>query len=80
MFRIYVARSEFTVETDHHSLKWLMNADKPARLVRWALRLSEYTMKIAPKTGRLNVSADALSRLPINSETFQHDSEHMDDK
>ena len=39
MFRVNVAGSEFTVETDHHSLKWRMNADKPARLVRWALRL-----------------------------------------
>ena len=49
-------------------------------LTNLALRLSEYTMKIAPKAGRLNVSADLLSRLLINSETFQHDSKHMDDK
>jgi len=36
-FRPYVYGSKFTIETDHHSLQWLMKAIAPARLVRWAL-------------------------------------------
>jgi hypothetical protein len=52
MFRVYVSGTEFTIETDHASLKWLMEVEKPARLVRWALRLSEFNIKIQPKAGR----------------------------
>jgi hypothetical protein len=80
MFRVYVSGTEFTVETDHASLKWLMEVEKPARLVRWALRLSEFNIKIQPKAGRTMTCADALSRLPLTTDTFAHDSEHMDEK
>ena len=61
---MYVIGSKFIVETDHHSPEWLMDAQKPARLVRWALRLGEYNFEIKSKPGSLNGSADALSRLP----------------
>ena len=64
-FRPYVYGSPFIVETDHHSLQWLLKATAPARLVRWALRLSEYNFEIRYKKSE-NVSADALSRLPID--------------
>ena len=64
MFRYYVANDHFTIETDHESLKWLMKLEKPPRLVRWAIDLSKYNFTIVPKAGKLNNTADALSRLP----------------
>ena len=80
IFRVYVISTEFTVETDHESLQWLMKLEKPARLVRWAIRLSEYNFKILPKSGKLNVTADALSRLPMLNNTFAYGSEEVDEK
>jgi len=55
------------VETDHHSLQWLMKVTAPARLVRWALRLAEYDFDIKYKRGENNTNVDAFSRLPIES-------------
>ena len=72
-FRPYVIGTFFTVETDHHSLQWLMKATKPARLLRWALRLSEFDFEIKYKKGKLNTTADALSRLPKDSEPIEFD-------
>ena len=40
-FPPYLYGTKFIVETDHHSLQWLMKAVTPARLVRWALKLAE---------------------------------------
>jgi hypothetical protein len=48
-FRPYLYGTKFTVETDHHSLQWLMKVTTPARLVRWALRLAEYDFDIRYK-------------------------------
>ena len=42
---------------------WLMKATATARLVRWALILSEYDFEIKYRQGKFNVCADALSRL-----------------
>ena len=64
-FRPYVIGNHFQVETDHESLKWLLNAQSPARLVRWALRLAEFDFTIVYKSGKNNGSADGLSRLPL---------------
>lgn len=64
-FRPYLYGSKFTVETDHQSLQWLMQAVTPARLVRWALRLAEFDFDIKYKRGSANTNADALSRLPV---------------
>ena len=64
-FRVFITGERFVVETDHKSLKWLMKLEKTPRLVLWAVRLSEYNFVIQPKAGKLNVTADALSRLTI---------------
>ncbi len=69
-FRTFVIGNKFLVETDHHSLQWLMTAQKPARLVRWAMELAEYDFTIKHRSGRSNQNADALSRL-LNLECSQ---------
>jgi hypothetical protein len=61
--RPYLIGVKFKVETDHHSLQWLQKVKSPARLVRWALRLSEYDFEIVYRKGLENSNADALSRL-----------------
>ena len=78
-FRVYVAGQHFVIETDHKSLEWLFKAEKPARLVRWAIRLNEYNFTIKAKAGKLNTTADALSRLPIDDNTFSYDSDNIDE-
>jgi hypothetical protein len=72
--------SRFIVETDHESLQWLMKLEKPARLVRWVIRLSEYNFTIVPKSGKLNVTADALSRLPMENDVFKYGADDVDEK
>ena len=79
-FRVFITGERFVVETDHESLKWLMKLEKPPRLVRWAVRLSEYNFIIQPKAGKLNVTADALSRLPLDDTLFQYSTEDIDEK
>ncbi|KAH8272437.1 hypothetical protein KR044_000587, partial [Drosophila immigrans] len=63
-FRAYVKGHEFTIVTDHASLKWLMsNHDWNCRLARWALALQRYRFKIEHRKGSLNVVPDSLSRV-----------------
>jgi hypothetical protein len=76
MFRVHVSQTKFLVESDHEILQWLMKLEKPARLVRWAIRLSEYTFEIRPKSDKLNVTADALSRLPMRENDFIYGSDY----
>lgn len=63
-YRAYLFGSQFTVRSDHHSLQWLMRAQK-GRLARWALRLQEFNMDIQFRPGKGNPHADALSRNPL---------------
>lgn len=62
-FRGYVMGTEFTVVTDHASLKWLSNLSSPSgRLARWLMRISQFKFEVVHRKGALNVVADALSR------------------
>jgi hypothetical protein len=61
-WRHHIYGSAFDVESDQQSLKWLMTATAPSRLVRWALLLSEYDITIVYRKGTSNAVADALSR------------------
>lgn len=58
------------IETDHGSLKRLMEAKTP-RLIRWACRLSEFDFVIKYRPGRSNQNADTLSRLPVDNEKIE---------
>ena len=63
--RPYLEGVEFTVRTDHHALRWVMNlAEAQGRLARWRLRLSEFSFKVEYSPGATHHAADTMSRLP----------------
>ena len=74
LFRHYLIGKQFTIETDHKNLQWLLN-QKNGRLERWALRLVEYDFLLKYKKGSANSNADALSRHPWTGESIQPSSE-----
>jgi RNase H-like domain found in reverse transcriptase len=44
--RTYLEGNKFTVRTDHHALRWVMNlSDAQGHLARWRLRISEFDLK-----------------------------------
>jgi hypothetical protein len=64
-FRPYIYGTRFTCITDHWALKWLLQIQKPGRLMRWALRLQDYTFDVVHRAGKQNGNSDGLSRIPI---------------
>lgn len=64
-FRPYLFSNQFTLRTDHGSLKWLRNFKQPeGQLDQWFEKLQEYNFSIEHHHGRKHNNADALSRLP----------------
>ena len=64
-FRLYVYGKQFTVRTDHGSLRWLMNFKNPeGQVARWLEFLSLFNMKIEHRPGRSHQNADGVSRIP----------------
>lgn len=64
----------FTVYTDDAALHWLLTIYNPSRrLIRWILRLAEFTFEVKYKKGKTNTQADALSRLNKAAKTISHD-------
>lgn len=67
-FRPYLYGRKFKIQTDHRPLNWLMSLKEPnSKLVRWRLKLEEFDYEIEYKPGRINSNADALSRIPIET-------------
>lgn len=67
-FRPYIELQDFTVITDHASLKWLMSQkDLSGRLARWSLKLQPYRFNIEHQKGSLNIVPDTLSRVDCDS-------------
>ncbi|GJT53688.1 reverse transcriptase domain-containing protein [Tanacetum coccineum] len=64
-FELMCDASDFAiVYTDHSALKYLFaKKDSKARLLRWVLRLQEFTFKLIDTKGSKNLAADHLSRL-----------------
>lgn len=64
-FRPWIDGTQFTVITDHASLKWLQNLKEPkGKLARWAVRLQAFDIKFEhrPGTSKEMLAPDALSR------------------
>lgn len=62
-FRPYIDGVQFTVVTDHASLKWLQNLREPhGKLARWAVRLQAFDIVFEHRPGTQMVVPDALSR------------------
>ena len=56
--------------TDHLPLKGIFKSTNPGgRLTRWSLKLTEYDFDVTYVPGKLNVKADVLSRIKIDSQT-----------
>ena len=70
-FNDYVFGLDFTVETDHKPLVPLLNTTElhkmPPRILRFRLRLTRYNLKVIHVQGKNQITADALSRAPVNS-------------
>jgi hypothetical protein len=67
-FRHYLIGLKFVVITDHLPLKWLASKQNlSARLIQWALHLSQFDYTVEYKSGRLHKDVDALSRYPVDS-------------
>lgn len=70
--RLYIERTRFTIRTNHHALRWLMNLTQSSgRLTRWRLRLAELDFTIKYRPGRVHVVPDALSWLIARGEPLQ---------
>lgn len=67
---------EFTVYSDHKPLIYLYKLKNPSsKLTRIRLDLEEYKFDIVHISGKLNVVADALSRIAIDELKNQYDHE-----
>lgn len=62
-FHHFLYGREFEIKTDHRPLVWLNSVKDPtSRLVRWRLKLMNYQYKIKYIPGKMNHTADLLSR------------------
>lgn len=63
-WRPYLIGKHFTIKTDHHSLKYLMEQkiSTPSQQ-KWIAKLLGYDFTIVYKKGKENLVADALSRV-----------------
>ena len=63
-FRPYLFGVEFDLLTDHKPLTYLSALNlSSSRLIRWKMRLQEYSFKLIHKPGKEHVNADVLSRM-----------------
>ena len=64
-FRHYLIGEEFTVRTDHSSLKWLTSfKDADGMLAHWLSILGAFKYTVEHRKGEIHLNADALSRIP----------------
>lgn len=63
-FHLYLYGEPFVLQTDHEPLKYMDSAKySKARLMRWAMFLQSYNLKVEAIKGSENVGADYLSRV-----------------
>lgn len=83
-YRHYLVGKEFEIWTDHKALTYMQKATNPSpRLLRWALKLQEFSFRIKHIKGEEN-AADGLSRPPdqlrVISRTVKDKIEEQDKK
>ena len=62
-FRSYLRGSQFTLRTDHSSLRWLQKfKNEDAMLARWYLLLGQFSVTFEYRPGSLHNNADGMSR------------------
>ena len=77
-FRTYILGYPVTVRTDHKSISFLRSCKlSRGRLTRWILALQEYNIKWEYIPGSKNVIADVLSRINIDTQTFEGEKEKI---
>ena len=68
-FHVYLYGHKCKVLTDHSALKSLLNTPHPSgKLARWGLALQELDLDIVYRPGKQNSAADALSRIPLDTD------------
>ena len=69
-FRQFLAGREFSPVTGCSALTWLFRSrNLSPKLHRWALRLEKYDIVLQWRAGAINLMPDALSRLPLHTDT-----------
>ncbi len=67
--RSYQEGAEFTIRTDHHALRLVLNLSEPQeRLARWRLRLLEFESLVEYRAGAQHHAADYLHRSTTDEE------------
>ena len=76
-FRTYLVGMDFLIQTDYKPLISLLGSraldDLPPRILRFRLRLLRFTYEIEHVPGKKLITADALSRAPIQGELTAED-------
>lgn len=68
-FQGYIDGHQVRVSSDHQPLKWLLALKSPTgRLVRWAMKLQPFDLKLDYTPGKANLIADTLSRPPCDEQ------------
>ena len=72
-FHEYLYGGHFEVYTDNNPLTYILTTAKlDATGQRWVASLANYNFKIFYRSGKLNVEADALSRIPWENKQVNH--------
>ena len=80
-FHNYLLRHPFQLITDHKPLLGLLKENRatsqkaPARIKRWSLFLSNYEYQLIFRNTKARANADALSRLPLPTESAKKSEE-----
>ena len=77
-FRTYILGYPLTVRSDHKSISFIQRCKlSHGRLTRWILALQEYNIAWEYVPGKQNTVADALSRVNLESGTFEIEREDV---
>ena len=72
-FHLYLYGGHFEVYADNNPLTYILTTAKlDATRQRWVASLANYNFKIFYRSGKLNVEADALSKIPWENTQVNH--------